>query len=70
MVRSAYPAFLFLVDLHGDAHTVVPHRDGVVLRIDRDFHGVHVLVPLLVVSCVHQKLVEDLIPAICQWKMS
>ena len=54
---------LLLVDLHGNAITVVEDGDGVGLGVDGDLEGVHGGVTLLVVGGIDEDLVEDLVEA-------
>ena len=55
-------AFL-LMDLDGDSITTVTDADQIPLDIDHHFDGIHLRISLLVVSRVHQNLVEDLVQA-------
>lgn len=48
---------MHLMDLHGDASTIVPHADGASLGVDVDLHQVLRLIVLVVVGSVHQDLV-------------
>jgi hypothetical protein len=47
--------------LYGDTLAIVPYRNLARLSIDCDLNLTHVFVVLLVICCVHENLVEDLI---------
>jgi hypothetical protein len=52
---------IFIMNLDRDAFAIVPDGNEVFLLIDLHLDSVHGIVPLVVISCVHNDLIKDLI---------
>ena len=51
----------YLMNLDRNSSPIVENADLALLSVDRDLDSIHILVPLFVVRCIDENLVEDLV---------